>query len=233
MPRFYSALMIDLDGTLVDTLGDFEAVLEACLQEMALPQLPAGTVRQMVGKGSEHLIASTLALVVPDWPHLNESSQRQLQSSAWRLYQEHYPRHNGKHSSVYPGALEGLKALKQAEIPMACLTNKPLAFAQSLLEKKGLLSSFDHVFGGDSFEHKKPHPAPLIGACAAIGIPVSQALMVGDSSNDAFAARAAGCHVALVNYGYNHGQSVACVPHDHLISSLEELAGICGIATQG
>ena len=109
---------------------------------------------------------------------------------------------------------------------LACLTNKPLAFAQALLELKGLSDFFSQVFGGDSFERKKPDPLPLLKTCEALGTPPAQTLMVGDSQNDAQAARDAGCPVALVTYGYNHGQPIAQAPHDALLGSLAELSGL-------
>ena len=227
MLRFYAGLMIDLDGTMVDTMGDFIAVLHKCLEEMSLPSIDPQAIAQMVGKGSEHLIRSTLAQVVPHWTELSLQTQQQHYQRAWSLYQTHYPLVNGKHSRVYPGVVEGLEQLHATKTPMACLTNKPLAFALALLETKGLRKYFQVVHGGDSFEQKKPHPAPLLGTCAAMQTQPERTLMVGDSSNDALAARAAGCPVALVRYGYNHGQDVALTPHDFLIDSLEELLVLC------
>ena len=110
-----------------------------------------------------------------------------------------------------------------AGLPLACLTNKPLAFAQPLLQAKGLDGFFARVFGGDSFERKKPDPLPLVKTCEALGTPAARTLMLGDSSNDAQAARAAGCPVVLVTYGYNHGQPVRHVDADGYVDSLEEV----------
>jgi phosphoglycolate phosphatase len=227
MTRFYDALMIDLDGTLVDTMGDFVAVLQACLDDMSLPSVGREAVFQMVGKGSEHLIRSTLKHVVREWDGLSPDDQTRLYQQAWSRYQVRYPQLNGKHSSVYPGVVEGLQSLKDSGIRMACLTNKPLAFARVLLEQKGLRHFFDCVHGGDSFEQKKPHPFPLLGTCAVMQTVPGRTLMVGDSCNDAFAARAAGCPIALVSYGYNHSVDVASIPHDFLLDSLEELPNLC------
>src|SRR5690606_19494556 len=92
------------------------------------------------------------------------------------------------------------------------------------LEIKGLDGHFEHVFGGDSFDRKKPDPLPLIKTCEALGTAPTQTLMVGDSQNDALAARAAGCPVALVTYGYNHGDPIAQAPHDLLVDSLVDIA---------
>jgi phosphoglycolate phosphatase len=109
-------------------------------------------------------------------------------------------------------------------LKMACLTNKPLAFAQELLKMKGLDVYFSQVFGGDSFERKKPDPMPLLKTCEALTSAPARTLMLGDSSNDAHAARAAGCPVVLVTYGYNHGQPIRAVDADGFVDSFPELA---------
>jgi phosphoglycolate phosphatase len=103
------------------------------------------------------------------------------------------------------------------------LTNKPLAFAQALLNDKALTPFFGPVFGGDSFERKKPDPLPIIKTCEALSTPITQTLMVGDSSNDAQAAHAAGCPVVLVTYGYNHGQPVQDTPAAAWLDTLADL----------
>ena len=224
------AVIVDLDGTMVDTLGDFEEALNRTLADLDLPPVTRPLIERTVGKGSEHLIRSVLAhqLALPEVTGLsNVCSARSvdtLYEPAWQRYQYHYLRINGQFSAVYPGVAEGLALLKASGRPMACLTNKPLAFAQGLLHAKALDGHFGWVFGGDSFERKKPDPMPILGTCAAMGVAPAQTLMVGDSQNDALAARAAGCPVALVTYGYNHGQPIAQAPHDLLVDSLLELA---------
>jgi phosphoglycolate phosphatase len=130
---------------------------------------------------------------------------------------------NGQHAQVYPGVREGLEAMRARGWRLACVTNKPRAFAAALLEAKGLLPLFDHVFGGDSFERQKPDPLPLVKTCEVLGTRPSQTLMVGDSRNDCEAARAAGCPVVLVGYGYNHGEPVADARPDRVIARLDEL----------
>ena len=143
---------------------------------------------------------------------------------AWASYQRHYAAINGQFSAVYPGAVEGLQALRAAGLKLACVTNKPLAFAQQLLKAKGLDGYFTVIFGGDSFARKKPDPLPLLKTCEALGSLPSQTLMVGDSSNDALAARAALCPVVLVTYGYNHGEPIRGVDANGFVGSLADLA---------
>jgi phosphoglycolate phosphatase len=211
------AAIIDLDGTLVDTLGDFVEALNRTLADLGLPALGRQQVERMIGKGSENLLLSAMA-------HLGEPDPAARLPEAWVAYQRHYLDVNGRFSQVFDGALAGLQALRDAGLPLACLTNKPLAFAQTLLRDKGLDGFFGHVFGGDSFERKKPDPLPLLKTCEALGTAPAHTLMVGDSQNDGMAARAAGCPVVLVTYGYNHGDPIAEAPHDALVDSLAELA---------
>ncbi len=140
---------------------------------------------------------------------------------AWQRYQQHYQEINGLHARVYAGVDAGLQRYRTWGWKMVCVTNKPHAWAVQLLHNKGLAGYFEQVFGGDSFARKKPDPLPLIKACESLGVQPAQALMIGDSSNDAQAARAAGCPVLLVDYGYNHGQSILTVDADAFTDSLD------------
>jgi phosphoglycolate phosphatase len=208
------AAMVDLDGTMVDTLGDFEVALNRTLVELGLAEVDRAFIERTVGKGSEHLIRSTLAQV---------GAAADRYEAAWAAYQRHYQAINGEFAQVYPGVVEGLQAMRATGWRLACLTNKPGAFAVELLARKGLTDYFDVCFGGDAFERKKPDPMPLLKACEALGTTPAQTLMVGDSSNDAQAARSAGCPVVLVNYGYNHGEPVENAQPDRVLARLDQL----------
>ena len=210
------AAMVDLDGTMVNTLGDFVEALNRMLADLQLPSVTADVVEHMVGKGSEHLIRSVLA-------HVGASQIDALYPNAWQRYEHHYLAINGQFADIYPGVLQGLELLRASGLKLACLTNKPLSFAQPLLVAKGLDGFFEQVFGGDAFERKKPDPLPLRKTCEALGTLTARTLMVGDSSNDAQAARAAGCPVVLVTYGYNHGQPARAVDADGWVDALDEL----------
>ncbi|SOE38907.1 phosphoglycolate phosphatase [Delftia acidovorans] len=211
------AAIVDLDGTMVNTLGDFAEALNRMLADLQLPAIAPQAIENMVGKGSEHLIRSVLA-------HVGAADVDAIYGQAWQRYEHHYLQLNGQFAEVYPGVLEGLQALRARGLRLACLTNKPLSFARPLLEQKGLAPLFEQVFGGDSFERKKPDPLPLLKTCEALGTSPARTLMLGDSSNDAQAARAAGCPVVLVSYGYNHGQPVRQVDADGFVDALTELA---------
>ena len=224
----FDAAIVDLDGTMVDTLGDFAVSLNHMLDDLALPRVEPAAVELMVGKGSEHLILSALAHVMApagagDAAGVRAKAQA-LFDRAWERYQHHYLAINGLHSAVYPGVIEGLKALRARGLRLACLTNKPTSFAKPLLAAKGLDGFFERVFGGDAFERKKPDPLPLRKTCEALRTVPARTLMIGDSSNDARAARAAGCPVVLVTYGYNHGEPVRGVDADGFVDSLADLA---------
>lgn len=211
----FDAAIVDLDGTMVDTLDDFVAALRLTLLELGLPAVDREFVSHTVGKGSEHLLRSTLA-------HVQASAD--LYGPAWDAYQRHYPSVNGRHADVFDGVEPGLQALRQAGLRLACLTNKPLAFARELLADKGLNVYFDHIFGGDSFARKKPDPLPLLETCRALDTVPKRTLMIGDSRNDAEAAHAAGCPVVLMTYGYNHGEDVRAVPALAHVERLDHIA---------
>ena len=210
----FQAAIVDLDGTMVDTVGDFEVALRLALADLGWPAVSRDFIVRTVGKGSEHLLLRTLAEV---------GAPAALYEEAWARYQHHYLAINGQHADVFAGVVEGLQALRAAGLRLACLTNKPTAFARPLLALKGLDGYFDHVFGGDAFARKKPDPLPLIETCKALGSSPSRTLMVGDSSNDAAAARAAGCPVVLVSYGYNHGEPVAAAGADAVVDRIDQI----------
>jgi phosphoglycolate phosphatase len=222
------AVIVDLDGTMVDTLGDFEVALNRMLADFSLPAVDRRFIEATVGKGSEHLIRSTLDFLQKRHTACINTAQSAIHSiaydAAWQSYQSHYLACNGQASEVYPGIREGLLELQSRGLKMACLTNKPLVFATPLLKAKGLDGFFSHVFGGDSFEKKKPDPLPLRKTCEALGTLPQSTLMIGDSSNDAQAAHAAGCPLVLMTYGYNHGQDIR---RTHALAYLDSLAQLC------
>jgi phosphoglycolate phosphatase len=211
----FDAAIVDLDGTLVDTLGDFVAVLALTFADLRLPPLPRQAVERYIGKGSEHLIERSLQHVGAD--------ASLLYATAWEAYQRHYAVVNGDHADVFPGTVEGLQRMRSRGLKLACLTNKPGAFAEALLRRKGLDRYFAVVFGGDAFERKKPDPQPVLMTCQALATTPPRTLVIGDSSNDAEAARAAGCPIVLVSYGYNHGRPVAEMDADGVIDRIDQL----------
>ncbi|GAB3554941.1 phosphoglycolate phosphatase [Noviherbaspirillum agri] len=212
------AAIIDLDGTMLHTAPDFHVAVNRMRSDLGLAPIDIETIMLFVGKGTENLMRRVLGVDYgPD--DVEKHYPRALDS-----YQEHYLSINGDYSTLYPGVREGLEALRAKELRLACVTNKPIAFAAPLLEKVGLKNYFDIVYGGDSLPKKKPDPYPLLKVCDDFGLRPEQVVAIGDSSNDAQAARAAGCWVLNVPYGYNHGEPIHSVDSDGIVSTLLEAA---------
>lgn len=223
-PSQLRGILVDLDGTLIDTVGDFEVALGSALAEIGKPPVSRDFITRTVGKGSEHLVRRTLEQAgAPDAQY----------DTLWAGYQRHYLAINGQHVRVYEGVVEGLTQLRQRGLRMACLTNKPTAFALPLLASTGLDRFFEVVRGGDAFARKKPDPMPLLKTCELLGLAPPQTLMLGDSSNDAKAARAAGCPVVLMSYGYNHGEPASAAGADAVIDRIDELPALLGLQAGG
>jgi phosphoglycolate phosphatase len=212
------AAIIDLDGTMLDTVPDFELALNGMRAEFGLAPITQDVIVPMVGKGSEKLIRDVLAL---DYgPERIDA----VFDAAMAAYQRHYLAINGERSRLFDGVLEGLEALRGLGLRLACVTNKPIAFTTPLLAQKGLASYFELVYGGDSLPKKKPDPLPLLQVCSDFDLAPGQVVAIGDSSNDAEAARAAGCFVLTVPYGYNHGRPVQTIDSDGIVNSLLDAA---------
>ena len=212
------AAIVDLDGTMLDTVPDFEAALNGMRADLGLAPITQAVIKPLVGKGSEKLVRDALLL---DW---DAARVDEVFDQALAGYQRHYLAINGDRSTLFEGVIEGLQAMREQGLRLVCVTNKPIAFTLPLLDQKGLAPYFERVFGGDSFARKKPDPMPMLGACAALDLPPSQVVAIGDSSNDAESARAAGCYVLTVPYGYNHGRPIQEINSDGIVSSLLEAA---------
>ncbi|WP_273029680.1 phosphoglycolate phosphatase [Massilia timonae] len=216
------AAIVDLDGTMLDTVPDFEAALNGMRLELGLGPITQAVIKPLVGKGSEKLVRDALLL---DW---DAARVEAVYEEAIAGYQRHYLAINGDRSTLFDGVLEGLQAMRDLGLRLVCVTNKPVAFTLPLLEQKGLAPYFEQVFGGDSFAKKKPDPMPMLGACAALDLPPGQVVAIGDSSNDAESARGAGCFVLTVPYGYNHGRPVQEIQSDGIVDSLLDAARLIG-----
>ncbi len=208
------AAIIDLDGTMLHTVPDFELALNGMRADFGLAPTTQAIIEPMVGKGSEKLIRDVLAL---DYDAARIDA---VFEQAMAAYQRHYLAINGEKATLYPDVIEGLRAMKEQGLRLACVTNKPIAFTLPLLERKGLAPWFELVYGGDSLPKKKPDPLPLQQVCRDFGLLPSAVVAIGDSSNDAEAARAAGCFVLTVPYGYNHGMPVQTINSDGIVNSL-------------
>lgn len=212
----FRSVTLDLDGTLLDTIVDLAAASNAMLAELGLAQRSQAEIHSFVGKGMAVLVERCLTHGAPPAP--------ELLAAGIAAFQRHYTALNGHATRIYPGVIEGLAALRALGLPLAVVTNKPAAFTGPLLERMGLAAYFAVVVSGDTLPHKKPRPEPILHACALMGTQPAVNLHVGDSANDIDAARAAGCPVLCVPYGYNEGRKVDSADCDALVSSLLEAA---------
>ncbi len=208
--------MIDLDGTLADSVPDLAVATNRMLREIGRPDLPESAVRTFVGKGIPRLVERALAGAV------DGKVDKETLDAAMPVFERHYLAVNGKHTTLFPDVMDGLDALRAAGLPLACVTNKAGRFTLPLLDQLGIAGYFAQVIAGDTLPQKKPDPAPLLHACRQFKISPREMLMIGDSMNDAEAARAAGCPVFCVTYGYNEGQDVRGLDVDAIVTSLIE-----------
>ncbi len=208
--------MIDLDGTLLDTIPDLAAATNLMLEALGHVPLPLDTVRTYVGKGIPRLVERALARAIDGIATPSALTQ------ALPVFERFYAEVNGRHTTIYPGVREGLEQFRAAGFPLACVTNKSGAFTLPLLERMGLASFFAQTISGDTLPRKKPDPLQLLHACQQFGVMPAQMLMIGDSVNDVQAARAAGCPVFCVPYGYNEGHAVQSLDVDAIVATLIE-----------
>ncbi len=220
LPRGIAAVMLDLDGTLLDTIPDLAAAAERMLAALGLPLCTQEQVRTFVGKGIPNLVQRCLR------SSAGADRAESLQAEGLALYQDFYFEESGKRSVIYPGVLDGLAQMRAMRLRLACVTNKAERFTLPLLAQQGLAPWFELVVSGDTLARKKPDPMQLAHICAAFGLAPAQVLLIGDSVNDALAARAAGCPVLCVSYGYNEGEDVRNLDCDAIVDSLSEAATI-------
>lgn len=230
--RPLSAVLLDLDGTLLDTAEDIAKALNRALAEMHFASLATAEVRNMIGRGAPVLITRAVA-------HLGAAVYADGQAQLLERFDFHYDQlHRLKecHSQVYPGVAEGLRELHDMGLRLAVVTNKTRPMAVALLHQLALDPWIDAVVGGDCCGYRKPNPEPLLLACQKIQVDPRAVLMVGDSTNDVAAARAAGIPVVCVPYGYNEGRDPRDLPCDAFIESLTDLppllAGASLLSTQ-
>ena len=214
MSQRLDAVLIDLDGTLMDTAPDLAAAANAMRADFGLAPLPVERIAAFVGKGADVLVHRALT------DDLAGRAAEEDFVQGKRSFYAHYHRVNGAKAVVFERVPQALKRLKDAGLVLACVTNKPREFTLPLLERVQLARWFSAVVAGDDVPEKKPHPALLLAACDRLGVSPSHALMIGDSVNDALASRAAGCPVVLVETGYNEGDSVASLAGQPGVSAI-------------
>jgi phosphoglycolate phosphatase len=220
--RAVQAVLFDLDGTLLDTVADISRALNRALAEQSLPALPQSVVRTLIGRGVPALVERAAV-------RLGAGGEAPDAAKLLERFQFHYARLaelGESQTRVYPGVAAGLAGLRALALPLAVVTNKPKQTSVELLGRLGLGKWIAVVVGGDSGLPRKPHPQPLLSACAELKVPPARALMVGDSLTDVLAARAAGLAVVCVPYGYNEGADPRALPCDAFVESVGDLPAL-------
>ena len=209
------AVLFDLDGTLLDTIGDLADAANLMLAELGRLQRPQDEIHSFVGKGIPNLVRRCMTE--------GTSATEAEVEAAVEVFRSHYAVVNGRRTTIYPGIEEVLRTFTARAIPLAVVTNKAEAFTLPLLDRMGIAGYFDTVVSGDTLPVKKPDPAMLRLACERLGVAPAEALMIGDSANDALSAQGAGMPVLLVSYGYSEGVPVDTIECDGLLSDALQL----------
>ena len=212
------AVIFDLDGTLVDTAGEIATAANRMLEELGLTSLPRPAIEALIGRGVRSLVERALAQV-------EGGALIQLDRAVER-FEAHYAQTVGTDARLFGGVMPGIQRLAEHGFPLSVVTNKPRFFTEMLLDRLEILPYFKGVVAGDDGFKRKPEGDMLIAACERMGTAPAQSLMLGDSDNDIHAARAAGCPVWCVPYGYNEGRGPETLACDRLVATVEEAARV-------
>ena len=212
-PVSIQAIVIDLDGTLLDTAPQLAEAANRMLRDMDYAPVSQELLARYIGNGISWLVKRALT------GDMHATPDVALYDHALPLFEKHYTELLLQ-SKLFGGVTEGLEAMKAAGYRLGCITNKVERYTTPLLAGIGLAQYFEIVLAGDTLPEKKPHPMPLLHAAKFFGAPIEQLLLIGDSLNDTVAARAAGCPVFCVPYGYNHGEPVETLDLDAVIANL-------------
>ncbi len=214
-------IMFDLDGTLVDSIPDISWCLDETMKYIGLPVRGETSAREWIGNGVIRLMQRAIA------NDLNAPHDEAIFDQAMPVFRDLYANNLCKRSKLYPGVREGLDYLqkhkKKQGYKIGCITNKDEQFTHPILRDLGLWDDFEIVISGDTLEKKKPHPLPLWHSAKVFDCDPTKSLMIGDSSTDVKAARAAGFNIICTSYGYNHGENIHDSKPDAVIDSILEL----------
>lgn len=212
-----AAVIFDLDGTLVDSAGEIAEALNAALAELGLAALSDEDVAAMVGRGVRVLVERALTRLDAKGIDCDDAIAR---------FERHYAANVGTEARLFDGVREGLDRLRAANFRLAVVTNKPRMFTVKLLERLGVATLFYAIVAGDDGVRAKPAGDMLVAVCRKLGVEPAHALMIGDSENDVRAARAAGCPVWCVPYGYNEGRPPSALECDRHVDTIEQAAAL-------
>jgi len=218
------AVAFDLDGTLLHTLPDIAAASDRMLRALGRPEVGEARVRSYIGNGIPRLVKRLLT------GEMQAEPPAAIFEPAFEAFLRHYRDTFLASPTPFPGVLEGLEGMRGAGLRLACVTNKARAFTEPMLEATGLARFFEVVLSGDSLSAKKPDPAPLLHVAERFALAPAELLMVGDSDNDTRAARAAGCPVVCVPYGYRGGMTLRDLDCDAIVDDLVQVLRLVGAA---
>ena len=210
-------VMIDVDGTLVDSVPDLAYFVDQMMLSLDMPVRGEETVRHWVGNGVPRLVERALT------GELDGSPSQEAFDKAYPIFLDLYAQNSSVRSTLYEGVMEGLDYLKSKDYLLGCVTNKAEQFTLPLLQSLGIIDYFGIVISGDTLEKKKPDPLPLIHGANFFNIKPNECLMLGDSVSDVKAARAASFQIICMSYGYNHGNNIADENPDLVIDSMAQL----------
>ncbi len=220
MIKNISAIAIDLDGTLLDTIPDLAGAVNRVLTELKYPTLDLGLVKSFVGGGLGEHMRKSLRKVLKREPTEDEKND------AMARYRRHYVEHIADETTLYPGVMEGLEAFKARGLTMSVVTNKWSSYTDTLLKHFKLDHYFHHVVSGESLAHNKPHPAMIYWSAGKHGVHPSEMLMLGDSGNDSRSAQAAGSPVVLLDYGYSEGEALHDLRPNAIVSTFTDIPAL-------
>lgn len=210
-------MLIDVDGTLVDSVPDLAYCVDTMMTELGRPVHGEAAVRNWVGNGVERLVRRALVGALDGEPDEADFER------AYPIFLDLYADNTSKRSCLYPGVREGVDLLQAAGYKLGCVTNKAAQFTEPLLRDLGVADAFSIIISGDTLPKKKPDPMPLLHAAEFFGVAPEASLMIGDSVSDVKAARAAGFQIVCMSYGYNHGVDIRDAHPDAVIDSMVEI----------
>ena len=210
-------IMIDVDGTLVDSVPDLAYCIDEMMQKLGLQKWGEAKVRHWVGNGVPKLVERALT------GELEGRPIKEVFDVAYPIFLDLYEDNNAQRSYLYDGVREGLDYLIFQGYQLGCVTNKAEQFTLPLLKSLGIIDYFGVVISGDTLERKKPDPMPLIHSADFFNVKPNECLMLGDSVSDVKAARAANFQIICMSYGYNHGNNIADENPDLVIDSMKQL----------
>ena len=213
-------VLIDVDGTLVDSVPDLAFCVDEMLKQLDMPIRGEASVRHWVGNGVERLVKRGLI------NELNGEPDEALYNKALPIFRALYAKNTSVRSCLYEGVPEALEFLKASGVKIGCVTNKASEFTLPILKDLGISHYFETILCGDQVERKKPDPQPLLMSAEKLGVSPAASMMLGDSMSDVKAARAAGFAIVCMSYGYNHGEDIRDYNPDAVVDSMAEIKNI-------